>query len=253
MTFLLDHPTVLGVVALLLLWAAGRLGSYLRRLRSDATSLDDVDFNLVVGAILTLLGLITGFTFAMAVTRFDQRKNYEEQEANAIGTEYARVDVLSPSEADRIRALLRDYVDQRIVYYTVLDQELLRQTGARTLQLQSSLWAAVASSAIARPDPISALVMSGMNDVLNSQGYTEAAWRNRIPAAAWTLLFLTAIFCNLLFGYHARGKSSVLLLVLPTALAISFFLIAEIDSPRSGMIRVHAQNLESLADSLRPH
>jgi len=251
MTFLLDHPTVLWVVALLLLWAASRLGAHLRGLRSDAPRLDDADFNLVVGAILTLLGLVTGFTFAMAVTRFDQRKNYEEQEANAIGTEYVRVDVLSPSQADRIRALLRDYVDQRIVYYTVRDQKRLRQTRARTLQLQSSLWSAVVPSAIAQPDPISALVMSGMNDVLNSEGYTEAAWRNRIPAAAWALLFLTAIFCNLLFGYHAHGKPSVVLLVLPTALAISFFLIAEIDSPRSGVIRVHAQNLESLADSLR--
>jgi purine-cytosine permease-like protein len=100
---------------------------------------------------------------------------------------------------------------------------------------------------------VSALVLSGMNDVLNSEGYTEAAWRNRVPLAAWILLISIAAFCNFLLGYRAHGKTSMLLLVLPIALAIAFFLIADIDSPRSGVIRVYPQNLESLADSLRPH
>jgi len=253
MTFLLDHPIVLFAVSLVILCAVSRLGVYLRSFGSEPLSLDETDFNLVLGAILTLLGLIIGFTFSMAVNRYDQRKNYEEQEANAIGTEYVRVDVLAASQAAKIRASLRDYLDQRIVYYTSPNAELLRQTRARTLQLQSGLWSAMIPPVIAKPDAVSALVMSGMNDVLNSEGYSEAAWRNRIPIAAWILLLLTATFCNVLLGYHAHGKPSPLLSVLPVALAISFFLIADIDSPRSGIIRVHARNLESLADSLRPH
>jgi hypothetical protein len=254
MTFLLDHPIVLLLVSLVILWIASRLGAYLRRLRPDAVSLDETDFNLVLGAMLTLLGLIIGFTFSMAVSRYDQRKNYEEEEANAIGTEYLRLDALATTEADKARALLREYLDQRIVYYTSRDPERLRQARARTIQLQSSLWSAVIPPTLARRDPTLALVMSGMNDVLNSEGYSEAAWRNRIPVAAWSLLLSIAIFCNILLGYHAHGKPSLLLLsVLPIALSVSFFLIAEIDSPRSGVIRIHARNLESLADSLGPH
>ena len=81
-------------------------------------------------------------------------------------------------------------------------------------------------------------VLGGMNDVLNSQGYTQAAWWNRIPTAAWMLLISTAIFCNLLIGYDAPGRNRVLLLILPIALSISLFLIADIDSPRRGIIRV---------------
>ena len=253
MSFLLNHPIVLLVVSLVILWLVSRLGVYFRSLRSEALSLDETDFNLVLGAVLTLLGLIIGFTFSMAVIRYDQRKNYEEQEANAIGTEYLRIDVVALPEDSRMRALLRDYLDQRIVYYTSNDATLLRKTRARTLQLQSSLWSAVLPATSAQPNAISALVMSGMNDVLNAEGYSEAAWRNRIPIAAWILLLLTATFCNALLGYHAHGKSSLLLSVLPVALAISFFRIADIDSPRSGIIRVHARNLESLAESLRPH
>ena len=87
-----------------------------------------------------------------------------------------------------------------------------------------------------------------MNDVLNSQGYTQAALWNRIPVAAWCLMATIAVCCNLLHGYHAR--TSGILLFLPLMVSISFLLIADIDSPRGGHIRVLPQNLISLSQSL---
>jgi hypothetical protein len=90
-----------------------------------------------------------------------------------------------------------------------------------------------------------------MNDVLNSQGYTQAAWWNRIPLAAWGLMYAIAILSNLLLGYGAHGRTVVLSVVLPLVVSISFFLIADIDSPRGGVIRVKPQNLIVLADSLK--
>ena len=94
--------------------------------------------------------------------------------------------------------------------------------------------------------------VTGMNDVLNSKGHTQAAWLNRIPIAAWGLMTGIAICCNLLIGYGARrGQAkALLLLVLPLIVSISFALIANIDSPRGGMVRVHPQNLTSLSQSL---
>ncbi len=90
-----------------------------------------------------------------------------------------------------------------------------------------------------------------MNDVLNSQGYTQAAWWNRIPDSAWGLMIVIAICCNLLVGYGARGAIKAgLLFILPLVVAISFVLIADIDSPRGGFIHVVPQNLESLSQSL---
>ncbi len=85
---------------------------------------------------------------------------------------------------------------------------------------------------------IRALTVAGMNDVLNSQGYTQAAWWNRIPGAAWALMFAIALFCNLLLGYGARKMEPKLLMILPVVVAVAFFLIADIDSPRGGLIRV---------------
>ena len=97
-----------------------------------------------------------------------------------------------------------------------------------------------------------ALVLAGMNDVLNSQGYTQAAWWNRIPTAAWVFLMMTAICCNLLVGYGARTAfiKTRLLIVLPVVVAMAFLLIADIDSPRGGLIHVAPQNLASLDRSL---
>jgi len=253
MTFLLNHPLVLFAITLALLWIASLVGASFHRLSNSPQSVDEEHFNLILGATLTLLGLIIGFTFAMAVSRYDQRKDYEAQEANAIGTEYVRLDALPGVDAVKVRNFLREYLNQRIAYYSTDDAELLSQTQAKTSQLQSELWSTLTAPATAQPDPLSALVLAGMNNVLDSEGYAEAAWRNRVPPAAWILLLSLATFCNLLLGYRAHGKTSVLFLVLPIALAISFFLIADIDSPRGGIIRVHAQNLETLADSFRQH
>jgi hypothetical protein len=96
-----------------------------------------------------------------------------------------------------------------------------------------------------------ALAVSGMNDVLNSQGYTQAAWWNRIPPSAWGLMIAIAVCCNVLVGYgaHSVKTREGLLFLLPLVVSIAFLLIADIDSPRGGFIHVVPQNLVSLSQS----
>jgi hypothetical protein len=250
MANILRQPYFLLVVTFFALWAAARIGLAFRRKHHAIADEDTEDFTFIVGATLTLLGLIIGFTFSMAVSRYDQRKNFEEQEANAIGTEYVRVDVLPPADAAKIRSLLKQYLDQRILYYVSRNETPLAGISATTMHLQNELWTAAITPAKAQPSPLTALVVAGMNDVLNAQGYAQAAWWNRIPAAAWILLVTISFFCNLLIGYGVRLKSDLLFLILPVVLSISLFLIADIDSPRRGVIHIRAQNLESLSESL---
>jgi hypothetical protein len=153
-----------------------------------------------------------------------------------------------------VRTLIRKYLDKRILFYTTRDVNELRQVNDQTAELQKELWSAVATPATVQPTPVVALTVAGMNDVLNSQGYTQAAWWNRIPHIAWRLMAAMAVCCNLLFGYGARTPKThpVLLLVLPLVLSIAFMLIADIDSPRGSFIHVAPQNLLSLSESLRP-
>jgi len=118
MNSLLNYPRVLVGISLVVLWLSAQLGGYLSRHRRLRHSEDRADFDVVLGATLTLLALIIGFTFSMAITRYDQRKNDEEAEANAIGTEYLRAALLPTADAERAKALLRQYTDQRISFYT---------------------------------------------------------------------------------------------------------------------------------------
>ncbi len=151
--------------------------------------------------------------------------------------------------------MIKSYLDQRILFYGTRDDRQLDQIDAATAQLETDLWSAVQVPGTAQPTPLVALAATGMNDVLNSKGYAQAAWWNRIPTAAWVLMAVIAICCNFLIGYGARrGEArTTLLLVLPLIVSISFCLIADIDSPRGGVVRVRAQNLVSLSQSLHPH
>ena len=105
---------------------------------------------------------------------------------------------------------------------------------------------------MATPDPVKATVVTGMNDVINRQGYTQAARWNRIPPPAWALMAAIALFSNFLIGFGAKKTGNHLLLIVPLAIAVSFFLIADIDSPQGGLIRVAPHNLIALSDSLKP-
>ena len=238
-----DYPQLVFVISFFVLSLSGWIGAnFLRKLRKWDEGKRE-DFELIMGATLTLLGLIIGFVF-YGVIRYDQRKNYEEAEANAIGTEYVREDLFPSADAAKVRELLKDYVDQRVrVYATRGRRRLFRSIPPRRNYKLSC--GRGSRSAGSQPTPMVSLAVSGMNDVLNSQEYTQASWSNRIPTAAWLLMAAIAICCNLLLGYSSRdGKAvSFLLQVLPMIVSVSFFLIADFDSPRGGVILVHPENL----------
>jgi hypothetical protein len=246
-----DNPFILFVTALVAQWVAAYAGDTIRKRIRPFRQGERNDFDILRTASLTLLGLIIGFSFSMAVSRYDQRKNLEESEANAIGTEYLRADLLPAADAAHIRELLRTYIAERISFYLANSEREIGTTNTDTQSLQANLWYTVARIGAAQQTPIVALVVSGMNDVLNSQGYTQAAFWNRIPIAAWAMMGLIAVSCNLLLGY-GEHRTNPFLLILPIIVSISFFMIADIDSPRGGVIRVMPHNLLVQQQTMKP-
>ena len=220
----MDYLHLFFVFSLVVLWLAANLGASVGQTVRPLKEEEREGFGVVQAAILTLLGLLIGFTFSMTVSRYDQRKNFEEDEANAIGTEYLRAGLLPADDAARVRDLLRNYLDQRISFYETRDQRQLERIDASTAQLQTELWSTVQVRAAATPTPVVALAVSGMNDVLNSQGYTQFGWRNRIPLAAWGLVTAIAVSSNLLIGYGGRQRTWFLLLVLPVSVSVAMSL-----------------------------
>jgi hypothetical protein len=251
MNNLLSHPFGVFAIAVVALSLAALIGDFFGRRARRARAADQGEFTTILAATLTLLSLIIGFSFAMAISRYDERKNYEEGEANAIGTAYVRADLLPAENAAVVRDLLKKYLEQRVLFYQVADPVELSHINAETAKLQGELWSSVVHAAEARPTPTIALVVSGINDVLNSQGYTQAAWWNVIPHEAWELMGFVAFFANLLSGYAERRTYSFVLFVLPVMASFSFALIADIDSPRGGVVRILPQNLLALSQSMK--
>jgi len=208
---------------------------------------------VVLTTTLTMLGLIIGFTFSMAISRYDQRKNYEANEANAIGTEYVRLDLLPAADTTKVKPLLRQYLNERILFYNApRNAAQIAQINDRTIALQNAMWHQVQEVATLHPTPIVGLAVSGMNDVLNTQAYTQAAWWNRLPTEARILIVLLSVCCNAMLGYSIRNPNmeKLLILIMPLFISDAFFLIMDIDSVRGGLITIAPDNLISLSQQL---
>ena len=121
---MIDSPFVVFCIAVLVQWGAAYAGDFFRKRIRPIEAKEREDLDTVLTATLTLFALIVGFTFSMAVTRYDLRKNYEEAEANAIGTEYLRTDLLPAEDGAKVRALLRTYINQRILFYQGKEQRI---------------------------------------------------------------------------------------------------------------------------------
>jgi hypothetical protein len=186
----------------------------------------------------------------MAVGRYDLRKACEQAEAIAIRTEYARADLLAPADAAKVQKLLREYLDQRILFYTTRGSGRASEITAETVRLQTELWSTIRPALAAVPPPLMGVVVTGMDDVANSQRITQATWLNRVPVAAWALMTFIGIGCCWLIAYRARRTDWLAFMIVPIAVAVCFFLIADLDSPRGGAVRVAPVNLMSLSQSL---
>jgi hypothetical protein len=250
----MNSPFSVFAICLLSFLLSEHLGAHLRKTGAKPDETERKDIEIILGAVLTLFALVVGFSFSMATGRYDDRKHQEAEEAVAIEAEYALVGLLPASDAVKARALLKQYLDQRALFYTTADARQLDQTNATANQLGQDLWSTIERRVETQPTPVGALIARGMNEVLDSRTRTQAAWWNRIPIAAWGLMLTIGICCNVLFGYNAHPKSrNHLLLALPVIFSVAFFLLADLDSPRGGLIRVAPRNLMALATDLAGH
>lgn len=253
MADILRHPVTVFLLCLVILWLSVYVGAYLMSKVEPITEEERKDLDLIIGASLTLLALIIGFTFSMAVGRYDERKLYEENEANAIGTEYSRMNLLPAPDAAKGRQLLTEYLNQRVLFYSVSDEQQLDAVRAETNKLEGQMLSTVQGVAATQQTVTIALVVYGLDEVINRARSAQAEFWNRIPEGAWLLMFGLSIICCVLTGHGARRKGPLPFVILPFLLAIAFFLIADIDSPRHGVIRVVPENLISLAQSWQIH
>ena len=251
MNFLFNNPLLLFMFSFASLWSCIWIGGYGLSWKHKSQSGTMQDFQSIQTATLTLLSLIIGFTFSMSIARYDLRKSLEEAEANALGTLYMRAEILPEQSRSEIQKNLQMYAQGRISYYALSNSSELKQANAIIEESRIKIWSLILQFIKKQATPTYALLMSGMNEVENSLGNTTAAWKNRIPTVAWMLLGIIAVCSNLLIGFNSKNfkNDRLFFLFFPFVVAISFYLISEIDSPRGGIIKVEPENLQKLITS----
>jgi hypothetical protein len=207
----------------------------------------------MVAAILGLLGFLLAFTFGMAASRFDTRRELVLDEANAIGTTYLRAALLPEPHRTEVRALLRDYVGLRL---EAVQQGAAVAALARSEELQGRLWAQAVMVGEKSPSPITGLFIQALNDVIDLHAKrVTMGMRNRIPVTIWGALYFTAILAMAGVGYHA-GLTSTTRPLATLALVVTFsgvlWLIADLDRPQEGLLKVSQQAMIDLRKSLTP-
>lgn len=203
------------------------------------------------GVVFGLLALLLGFTFSLAGSRYEMRRNLLVQQANSIGTTYLRTSFL-PEESRRIsRSLIRDFVDLLIKYEN--SNSILLPTEKQAAYIQAALWHQVELAGAQNSSPLMASYVTSLNDTIDSESTRSAASRATIPGAIWVILAVVSIVTFWSTGYSSgiAGKRSFFLLMgLPVLIAVVMSLIYDLNRPHKGFIRTDYTSLMELRSSM---
>ena len=189
--------------------------------------------------------LLLGFTLSMASTRFGERRSLVVEEATSIGTTYLRASTLPQPYRDHSRQLLREYVDTRLELANV-DANRLSQTLGRSKRLQEELWLDAAAVAQNDRTAITAVYLNSLNETIDLHEKRVASFENRIPRPVWLLIFSTSLIAVFTRGSTLTSRFWLGLILIPITIAIVVALIADLDTPGRGLIRLDQRALQRL-------
>lgn len=250
-----DHSSVLIVTLLLVSLMAAievgyRIGGAAEHVRKNGAATTQI--NTIQGSLLGILALLLGFTFSLALQRYDARSAAVVEEANAIGTTLLRAQLLPQPVAAQVQTALRQYVDLRVSAGAIpLDRAAERESVlAETGTVIDSLWGLVPAAIAADDRPTTTgLFVQALNEMIDSYGRRDAALNRHVPEAVLLLLLGTFILTAGLVGYSsglAGHRVSLATYVLVVLIVLIVFLIIDLDRPRRGLIEVSQQSLIDL-------
>ena len=243
---------LLAVLFFLALIAARECGHLLRKRRKRSSPTGDAEDGdgFTMTSVLGLLALLIGFTFSLSLQRYDARRELVVSEANALGTTWLRTELLDESDRSRLQALLRRYVDIRIEFGKARTAEEEAEAFRRTEAMQQELWNAT-SEVVApfRTTPLAALLVTTTNESIDLAATRKATREARIPSRILQALAIYALISAAMIGYEkGRHRAATTLLFVLLTLAAS--LVADLDRPTTGGIKVSQQPMLDLQRSI---
>jgi uncharacterized membrane protein (Fun14 family) len=246
-------PSALIALALLGLMAVCiEFGHRLGRSRASVSTAESRGhINGIQSAIIGLLALLLGFTFSLALQRFDSRSEAVVDEANAIGTAFLRTDLLPPAQRDEARVVIGRYLDARVQEATLPlpDREARAKVNALATRTQANIWnIAVRASQLDANSRAPLLFVEAVNQMIDSFGKRSAALSRHVPELVLLLLLVTFLLAGSIVGFAAgvaNHRPSLVAYVLVGLMVVLVFIVLDLDRPRRGVIQVsHASLLE---------
>jgi len=206
----------------------------------------------MVGATLGLLAFMLAFTFGLAGSRFEDRRQVVLSEANAIGTTYLRAAMLPEPMRMETKNLLREYVDARL---EAVQSGKVAEAVLKSEELQNRLWSQAVAATEKDRSPITGLFVASLNEVIDLHAKrVMAGLRSRVPGVIWIVLYGLAILAMVMMGYHSglvHSKRSIAVIALVLGFSSVLFLIADLDRPAQGTLRVSQQSMIDLRRSMK--
>ena len=198
----------------------------------------------VEGSMLGAMALLLGFTFSIAISKFETRKDVAVEEVNAIGTAILRCDMYPDSVRNPLRADFKEYVETRIAYYTVgRDEEKIKQQLNKADEISDRIWKRVTLHS-QKPSTlaVTAQMIPAVNAMIDIVTTRDADRISMVPRLVlWVLLVLVLISSFVLGSdYNGKKRNKILILSYAVAMTITLDLIVELDRPRQGLINLNA-------------
>jgi hypothetical protein len=252
MTYLLDHPWLFGLVVAVSLAVLTELGRYIGLASRIYEETHRREQTIAIrDGLFVLVSLLLGFTLALAVPRFNDRRSRLVDEAVSISATNLRAGTLPSPYAENARALLRKYADARVdLDSSVLDSAGAREAADRSRKIQRQLWED--AEAVARTDrtPITAAYLTSLNQTIDLDEQRLAAMENRIPIAIWVLILCVSAIAILSRGLTLSRRFWLTLVLGPITIAIVLALVADLDSPGNGLLRLDDRAMQRLKAEL---
>ena len=231
---------------------AVEVGYHFARRRQQPSS-EEKESNLggMVGGLLGLLAFMLAFTFGLAGSRFEARREIVLSEANAIGTTYLRGALLPEPMGTDARNLLREYVDIRL---EGVQQNKVNEAIAKSEQLHERLWSTAVAAVQKERSPTTNLFVTSLNEVIDLHSTRLMRVRSRVPAIIWIVLFVLMILTTVMIGYQqglSGSKRSLGVIALVLGFSTVLYLIADLDRPGKGMLQVSQQAMIDLRRSMK--
>jgi hypothetical protein len=252
MQSLLDHPYLLGVLtALFLAFAieAGRHTAARSLIQEDPHRREQMV--ALRDGLFVLMSLLMGFTLALAAARYAERRTLLIDEANAIGVTYLRAETLTTSNSSEFQLLLRQYVDARLEADNAgLDSSRAADSNHRAMEIQKRLWEGIVEITKTDRSAVAAAYLSSLNQVIDLYEKRIASLESRVPISVWLLIFSVSVIAVFTGGLTLARRFWLTVLVAPLTIAITITLIADLDTPSSGFIRMDQRAMLRLRDEI---